>query len=58
MVVTEADREVAQPGGGQAPLLAQDARELPLIDMAGLGFHGPSVKIARWAVTRLELLTE
>jgi hypothetical protein len=53
VVVAEADREVAQPGGGQAPLLVQDPRQLRPIDIAGFDLHGLNVKIAGWAMTRL-----
>lgn len=45
MVVAEADLQVAQPARGKAPLLAQDARQLPLVNMARLLLHGLSVRI-------------
>jgi hypothetical protein len=41
MVVAEAHRQVTQPAGGQALVFVPDARQLPLINVAGLLFHGP-----------------
>ena len=45
MVIAEAHRQVAQPAGGEAPLFAEGARQLSLIDVAGLLPHGLSVRI-------------
>ena len=47
MVAAEAHRYVTQPAGGQALVFVQDARQLPLINVAGLLLHGLRLIVAR-----------
>jgi hypothetical protein len=43
VVIAEPDRQVTQPAGGKTPLLAQDVRQFPLIEMVRPLLHAARV---------------